>query len=230
MKAQAPTRHPSSLFVLVVAFFVTALIVSNIIAVKPVMLGGLILPAASLIFPISYILGDVLTEVYGYARARQAIWIGFACNFFAMLAILVGQALPAVEGWPGQAAYEAILGAQPRILLASFLAFLVGGFVNAYVLARMKIWTDGRHMWARTIGSSLLGQGLDTSIFILIAFYGVWDNAMLMTVILSQWLFKVSYEALATPVTYAIVGYLKRHEGDDPFDRATQFNPFALKN
>jgi len=228
MKGQTQATRHSTLFVLIVAFFVAALLISNIIAVKPVMLGGLILPAASLIFPITYILGDVLTEVYGYARARQAIWIGFGCNLFAAIAILVGQYLPAVDGWPGQAAYESILGAQPRILLASFLAFLVGEFVNSYILARMKIWTNGRHLWSRTIGSTIIGQGLDTTIFITIAFYGIWDNAMIFTVILSQWLFKTAYEALATPLTYAVVGFLKRREGEDAFDRHTRFNPFAL--
>jgi queuosine precursor transporter len=228
MTGPTSERRHSTLFVLVVAFFAASLIVSNIIAVKPVLLFGLILPAASLIFPITYILGDVLTEVYGYGSARQAIWIGFACNLLASLAILLGLYLPAAEGWPGQESYAAILGAQPRILLASFLAFLVGGFVNSYVLARMKIWTKGRHLWARTIGSTFLGQGFDTMLFVTIAFYGIWDNDMILVVILSQWLFKVAYEALATPLTYAVVGILKRVEGSDVFDRDTRFSPFTL--
>ncbi len=224
----APARH-STLFVVVVAFFVADLLVSNIIAAKAVHVGFLELQAADFIFPITYILGDVLTEVYGYARARKAIWIGFACNLFAVAAIQLGQYLPAHESWGDQAAYEAILGSQPRILLASFSAYLVGEFVNAYILARLKVLTAGRFLWLRTIGSTVFGQGCDTVIFMTIAFYGDWPRDLILSVMLFQWLFKIAYETLATPLTYAIVGFLKRREGAEVFDRGTDFSPFALR-
>ena len=227
--AENPLGRHSTLFVVVVALFVTDLLVSNIIAVKAITIFGRPLQAADLIFPITYILGDVLTEVYGYAKARRAIWIGFACNLFAVAAINLGQALPADPSWTGQAAYEAILGSQSRILLASFTAFLVGEFVNSYVLAKMKIWTHGRLLWARTIGSTIFGQACDTAIFLTIAFYGDWPNELLFAVIINQWLFKVGYEALATPFTYLIVNKLKRAEGIDFYDIHTHFSPFAVK-
>ncbi|MBI2255170.1 MAG: queuosine precursor transporter [Proteobacteria bacterium] len=221
-------RH-STLFVVVVALFVTDLIISNVIAVKAINIFGYSLQAADLIFPITYILGDVLTEVYGYARARRAIWIGFGCNLFAVAAITLGQALPSDASWGDQAAYEAILGSQSRILAASFAAYLVGEFVNSYILAKMKIWTKGRFLWARTIGSTLFGQGCDTAIFLTIAFYGDWPNELLAAIILNQWLFKVGYETLATPLTYLVVNKLKRAEGIDVYDTNTRFSPFAVK-
>ncbi len=220
------TRH-STLFVLVVALFVTNLLISNVIAAKAILIFGYPLQAADLIFPISYILGDVLTEVYGFKRARRVIWIGFACNLFAVTAIGLGQALPAHPDWGDQASYDAILGNQPRILAASFAAYLVGEFVNSTVLAKMKVWMAGKHLWMRTIGSTILGQGCDTAIFLTIAFYGVWPNDLLLSVMLSQWLFKITYEALATPFTYLIVNKLKRAEGIDVYDRDTKFSPFA---
>jgi queuosine precursor transporter len=158
-------------FLLVTSIFITCLITSNIIAVKLVNIFGLILPAAILIFPISYIFGDVLTEVYGYRQARQVIWLGFFCNLIAVVAIWLGQILPAASFWDGQAAYERILGYTPRLLGASFLAYLVGEFANSFVLAKMKIATNGRWLWARTIGSTLVGQGLDSLVFMTLAIY-----------------------------------------------------------
>lgn len=215
-------------FVAVVALFVTALITSNIIAVKLIDVAGLVLPAAIVIFPISYILGDVLTEVYGYRAARRVIWLGFACNLFAVAAIWVGGLLPPAGFWQGQEAYEAILGLAPRILLASFAAYLVGEFANAYVLARMKVAMGGRHLWMRTIGSTLVGQGLDSAVFITIAFAGILPWPAMLTAVVTQWLVKSAYEALATPVTYGVVGYLKRKDGVDAYDRDTRFNPLAV--
>ncbi len=215
-------------FITLVALFVTCLIAANITAVKLISLYGLLLPAAIVIFPVSYILGDVLTEVYGFRQARRVIWLGFLCNLIVVAAIWIGLVLPAASFWDGQEAYERILGAAPRILAASFLAYLVGEFANAFVLAKMKIATEGRYLWARTIGSTLVGQGLDSLVFITLAFAGVIPLGALATAIVTQWLVKSAYEAAATPVTYLVVGYLKRSEGLDAYDRDTRFSPLAL--
>ncbi len=217
-------------FLAVACLFVTCLIVSNIVAVKLAVIFGLILPAAVVIFPLSYILGDVLTEVYGYARARQVIWLGFGCNLVAVLAIAVAGALPAAGFWDGEEAFQRILGQTPRILAASFLAYLVGEFVNAYVLARLKVATEGRLLWLRTIGSTLIGQGFDSAIFMTVAFAGILKTGDLAAAAVTQWLFKSAYEAAATPLTYAVVGFLKRREGCDVFDRDLRFNPLAISD
>lgn len=218
----------SSWFLAVTAVFITCLLIANIIAVKLIVIFGLTLPAAVIIFPISYIFGDVLTEVYGYRRARQVIWLGFACNVFAVVAIWIAQTLPGASVWDAQAAYERILGFTPRLLVASFCAYLAGEFVNAFVLARMKVLTGGRMLWTRTIGSTIVGQGLDSLIFITLAFAGILPYAALASAIVSQWLFKVVYETLATPFTYIVVNFLKRQEGVDTFDRDVSFNPLAF--
>ena len=235
MQTKLPKAEHSTLYVFVVALFVTDLLVSNVIAVKtisPFTVFGheFVLQAADLIFPVTYILGDILTEVYGYKRARKAIWIGFSCNLFAVLAITLGQYLPAQPDWHDQGAYDAILGSQWRIVAASFTAYLFGEFMNSYVLAKMKIWTNGKHLWTRTIGSTIVGQAFDTSIFLMLAFWnsGIIPNDVLLSLIGFQWLFKVCYETAATPLTYLVVNYLKRHEGIDVYDRDTKFNPFAL--
>ncbi|HEY3288621.1 MAG TPA: queuosine precursor transporter [Anaerolineae bacterium] len=204
------------------------LIVANIIAVKLVTVFGLIVPAAVIIFPISYIFGDVLTEVYGYRRARQVIWLGFFCNLLAVIAIWLGQVLPAASFWDGQASYERILGYTPRLLIASFIAYLIGEFANAYVLAKMKIATQGKWLWTRTIGSTLVGQALDSTVFITIAFIGTIPGDGLFSAVVSQWLFKSVYEIVATPLTYAVVAFLKRREGIDTYDRNTRFNPLVF--
>ncbi|MHA1152694.1 MAG: queuosine precursor transporter [Alphaproteobacteria bacterium] len=217
-------------FITLVALFITCLIAANITAVKLVSLFDLLLPAAIVIFPVSYILGDVLTEVYGYRQTRRVIWLGFLCNLIVVAAIWVGLVLPAASFWDGQEAYQRILGATPRILGASFLAYLVGEFANAVVLAKMKVATEGRFLWARTIGSTLVGQGLDSTIFITLAFAGVIPLDALVTAIVTQWLVKSAYEAAATPLTYAVVGYLKRSEGMDTYDRDTRFSPLALSD
>ena len=233
----APEKWPalsrarcSQYFVVLVAIFITCLITANITAVKLVGILGLVVPAAIIIFPISYIAGDVLTEVYGYRQARRVIWLGFLCNLLTVIAIWLGQALPAASFWDGQAAYERILGSTPRILVASFLAYLAGEFANAFVLAKMKIATRGRWLWTRTIGSTLVGQGLDSVVFITLAFAGTIPLAGLASAIVAQWLAKSAYEAAATPATYWVVNFLKRQEGLDVYDTDTDFNPLALSH
>ena len=215
---------------LVAAFFVTALITANIIAVKVVDVGGVQVPAGTLtLFPVSYIFGDVLTEVYGFRRARQVIWLGFACNLLAVLAIYVAGVLPAAPFWQDQEAYDTILGFTGRLLLASFAGYLVGEFVNSFVLARLKLVTRGRWLWSRTISSTVFGQLVDTAIFIAIAFGGVIPNDALRTTFLHAWLVKIAYETLATPLTYWIVAFLKRADASDVYDRETSFNPFNVR-
>jgi len=218
----------SSFFVAVAALFVTCLVISNVIAVKLVMVQGLVLPAGIVVFPLSYLLADVLTEVYGYRAARRVIWLGFFCNLLAVIAIWVGGLLPAAPFWDGASAYERILGATPRILAASLAAYLVGEFANTMIMSRLKLAMAGRHLWARAIASTLVGQGLDSAVFITIAFWGQMHLPILLGAVVTQWLVKSAYEALATPLTYAMVGFLKRREGIDTYDRGISFNPFAL--
>lgn len=227
-RAQSYAGYYSIWFVLVTALFITCLITANIIAVKLVGLAGLVLPAAVIIFPISYIVGDVLTEVYGYQRARQVIWLGFICNLIAVVAIWIGGRLPAAAFWDGQGAYQRILGYTPRLLGASFLAYLVGEFSNSFVLAKMKIFTNGRWLWTRTVGSTLVGQGLDSLVFITLAFLGTIPLTGLASAIVTQWLAKSAYEAAVTPLTYTVVNFLKRQEGVDVYDYETHFNPLLI--
>jgi queuosine precursor transporter len=204
-------------FTAVAAFFVTALVVSNIIAVKLVEVEGRVFDAGNVLFPLAYLLGDVLTEVYGFRAARRVILLGFACNVLAVAAIQLAIALPAAEFWSeNQDAYETVLGTTWRIFVASLCAYLVGELTNAFVLSRMKVATGGRYLWTRTIGSSLVGQGLDSAIFVTIAFAGT--GADLVDTIVTTWLIKVAWEAAATPLTYAVANGLKRREGIDAFD------------
>ena len=223
----------------ITAVFVTSLIISNITAVKLISVGPFVLPAAILIFPISYIFGDILTEVYGYARARRVIWIGFGCNLLAVLIIWVSIELPPAPFWrigsfaspqSSQQAYRAIFGFTPRILAASFVAYLVGEFLNSFVLAKMKIATRGRHLWMRTIGSTLVGQLVDSGIYILLTFYGTISSSALGPLVVTQWLMKSAYETVITPFTYIVVNYLKRVEQEDYYDRQTNFNPLTWKD
>lgn len=225
---QGEGREASPWFVPLAALFISCLIAANIIAVKLVQVFGLLLPAAIIIFPVSYILADVLTEVYGYRAARRVIWLGFLCNLIVVGAIAVAQVLPPAPFWDGQQAFEHILGYTPRLLVASFLAYLVGEFANAFVLAKMKIATRGRWLWMRTIGSTLVGQALDSAVFITVAFAGTIPPAALTSAIITQWLVKSGYEALATPLTYLVVGFLKRAEGKDAYDHGIRFNPFRI--
>jgi uncharacterized integral membrane protein (TIGR00697 family) len=222
-------------FPYVMAAFVAILLLSNLIgASKPsyvTLPGGTqwSFGAGVLFFPVSYIIGDVLTEVYGYANARRVIWTGFAALLFMAFMAAVVVALPPAADWPGQDAYEFVFGNSWRIVAASMVAFWAGEFANSFVLAKLKVLTAGRHLWSRTIGSTVVGQGLDSLIFYPLAFYGLagWPIEQLWQVVLSQWLIKTMWEALLTPVTYAVVGFLKRREGVDVYDTATDFSPFA---
>lgn len=218
----------SSWFLLCCSIFITCLITSNIIAVKVIDVFGIVLPAAIIVFPVSYIFGDILTEVYGYSAARKVIWLGFLCNFLFVLCALVAKILPPASFWPHQEAYEKILGYTPRLLFASFVAYLFGEFSNSFVLAKLKIKTRGRFLWVRTIGSTIVGEGIDSALFITLAFYGTIPSRALIFAILYQWLAKTLYEALFTPLTYAITNFLKKKEKVDFFDYGTNFNPFFL--
>jgi queuosine precursor transporter len=220
------TERLSWRFVAIAAFFVTALVVSNVIAVKLVEVSGRVFPAALVVFPLSYLLGDVLTEVYGFRAARAVIWLGFACNLMAVLAIQAAIALPAAPFFGDEEAYDKILGTTWRLFLASLAAYLVGELVNSAVLARMKVATGGRFLWARTIGSTIVGEGLDSAIFVTLAFAGT--GTPLVDPILTTWAIKVAYETAATPLTYALVNTLKRLEGVDVFDRGTSFSPLPV--
>lgn len=218
----------------IAAVFVTSLIISNIIAVKLFSFGPVFLPAGTIVFPISYIFGDVLTEVYGYSRARQIIWIGFGCNLFAVIIILISIQLPPASIWSlfgspssSQKAYASVFGMAPRILGASFVAYLAGEFLNSYVLARMKVATRGRYLWTRTIGSTVVGQFADSTVFATAAFAGLVPGAGLVALVVSQWVVKSAYETIATPFTYWVVNFLKRSEGMDVYDRDTNFSPFV---
>ena len=235
IEAQAADTARFRYFPYVMAAFVAILLLSNLIgASKP---SYVTLPngvqwsfgAGVLFFPVSYVIGDVLTEVYGYANARRVIWTGFAALLFMAFMAAVVVWLPPAANWPGQEAYEFVFGNSWRIVAASMVAFWAGEFANSFVLAKMKVWTQGRLLWTRTIGSTVVGQGLDSLIFYPLAFYGLagWPIEQLWQVVLSQWLIKTAWEALLTPVTYAVVGFLKRREGVDVFDTGTDFSPFA---
>jgi queuosine precursor transporter len=214
----------------VMAAFVAILLLSNLIgAAKLADVGGYIFGAGILFFPLGYVIGDVLTEVYGYARARRVIWVGFVALLFMAFMSWVVVALPPAQGWEGQAAYESVFGQVWRIVFASITAFWAGEFVNSYVMARMKIWTGGKYLWSRTIGSTFVGQGVDSLIFYPLAFWGVWSNSQVITVMLTNWGLKVAWEVVLTPVTYAVVNGLKRKEGVDIFDEGTDFTPFKTK-
>ena len=229
--------RPLRYFDFVMAAFVVVLVLSNVIGagkraeIELPLIGLWPFGAGILFFPISYVIGDVLTEVYGYARARRCIWAGFAAMLFMATMSWVVVQLPPAVGWTGQAAYESVFGQVPRIVLASMIAFCAGEFVNSLVLARMKIWTEGRHLWTRTIGSTVAGQGIDSLIFYPLAFYGApdWPVEALGAVMLSQFVLKVGWEALLTPVTYTVIGFLKRREGIDVYDNRTDFTPFTTQ-
>ncbi|WP_379538092.1 queuosine precursor transporter [Novosphingobium tardum] len=219
----------------VMTAFVTILLLSNLIGagkravVDLPLIGPWPFGAGVLFFPVSYVIGDILTEVYGYAHARRCIWAGFFAIIFMVFMATVVVALPPDAGWTGQAAYESVFGQTWRIAAASVAAFWAGEFVNSYVLARMKIWTAGKALWTRTIGSTVFGQAVDSALFYPLAFLGAagWTPGQVATVAVTQWVIKVTWEALLTPVTYAAVGFLKRREGVDVFDRGTDFSPFA---
>ncbi|HYH11280.1 MAG TPA: queuosine precursor transporter [Thermomicrobiales bacterium] len=229
-----PTNHSpqptyaSPWFMLVVALYVTSLITANTVAVKVLEIGPWVTDAGLITFPIAYIVGDVLTEVYGYAAARRVIWLGFLCNLIAVGTFQLAGVLPAESSWQNQGAYETIFGSTPRLLLASFCAYLIGEFANSYLLARMKVMTQGRWLWTRTIGSTIVGQGLDSIVFVLIAFGGVFSTGVLQDMVVTNWVLKTAYETVMTPVTYLVVNKLKQVEGIDTFDRDTNFSPVAV--
>jgi queuosine precursor transporter len=215
---------------LVMALFVTILLCSNVIgAAKVATVWGFTFGAGVLFFPISYIFNDVLTEVYGYARARKVVWAGFGAIIFASFMSWVVVSLPPAAGWNDQQAYQTVFGQTPRIVFASLTAFFVGEFANSYVLAKLKVRTNGRHLWLRTIGSTIIGEGVDSAVFYPVAFFGVWDAQLLWTVMISNYLIKVGWEAFVTPVTYKVVGFLKRAEQEDYFDHKTNFTPFSIE-
>lgn len=219
--------RPLRYYDLVMAAFVAILLLSNVIgAAKLATVGGFTFGAGILFFPLGYVLGDVLTEVYGYARARRCIWAGFAALIFMAFMSWVVVSLPPAAGWTGQGAYESVFGQVPRIVVASIVAFWAGEFANSFVLARMKVMTGGRMLWARTIGSTIVGQGVDSLIFYPLAFYGEWSSAQVLTVMVTNWALKVAWEAVLTPVTYVVVNAFKRGEGLDVYDEQTDFTPF----
>lgn len=215
-------------FDLIMALFVAVLLISNVASTKIMRLGPFTFDGGTILFPVSYIFGDILTEVYGYRRSRRVIWTGFVCTGLMALVLTIVGALPPAEGWDNQAAYQTILGQTPRIVLGSLIAYFAGEFSNSYTLAKMKIWTGGRWLWTRTIGSTLIGEGVDTLLFVIIAFAGTMPGALLWSIIISNYLFKVGVEAAMTPVTYRVAGFLKRVEQEDVYDIGTDFNPFRV--
>lgn len=239
-KAEQLHAHQFKYYDFAMAAFVAILICSNLIGAaklvqffEAIKIGPLefgVFGAGILFFPLSYVLGDVLTEVYGYARARRVVWAGFAAVIFMAFMSWVVVAMPAAPGWEGQSAYEAVFGLTPRIVLASIIAFWAGELANAYVMARMKVWSSGKHLWQRTIGSTVVGQGVDSLLFYPIAFLGIWTTGQVITVLITNYLLKVLWEALLTPVTYKVVGALKRAEGVDVYDKDTNFTPFSVKS
>jgi uncharacterized integral membrane protein (TIGR00697 family) len=214
---------------------VTILLLSNVIGAGKVAtvdlpgIGDWPFGAGILFFPVSYVIGDVLTEVYGFGRARRCIWTGFVALLFMAFMSWIVVALPPASDWKGQDAYEAVFGQVPRIVFASMAAFWAGEFANSVVLAKMKVWTEGRHLWTRTIGSTVVGQGVDSLIFYPLAFWGAagWTHDLVLKVLATQWVLKVSWEVLLTPLTYVVVGFLKRREGFDVYDVDTEFSPFG---
>lgn len=213
---------------LISAVFVTTLLVSNIVASKIGNFAGFFMPVGVVVFPLSYFLADILTEVYGYAVMRRVIWIGFFCNLIAVTVYWIARSLPAAPFYADQAAYDLIFGATPRLLLASFVAYLVGSFVNAFIMAKLKVKTSGRFLWIRTISSTIAGEGLDSLIFITIAFWGVFSQDQVVMLIVTQWIFKCAFEIVVTPLTYLIVHTLKKSEGIDHYDRDTNFHPLSF--
>jgi hypothetical protein len=215
---------------LVMALFVTILLCSNVIgAAKVATVWGFTFGAGVLFFPISYIFNDVLTEVYGYARARKVVWAGFGAIVFASFMSWVVVTLPPAMGWNDQQAYETVFGQTPRIVFASLSAFFVGEFANSYVLAKMKLKTNGRYLWMRTIGSTIVGEAVDSMVFYPVAFLGVWDSHLVLQVMISNYMIKCAWEALVTPVTYKVVNFLKRAEQEDYYDHKTNFTPFSIE-
>jgi queuosine precursor transporter len=238
MKSLQPSQQRSYRYLdLVMVAFVTVYLCSNLIGPAKAasldlpLLGQVTFGAGVLFFPISYVFGDILTEVYGYARARRVIWTGFAAMLFASLMAFVVVSLPPAAGWNNQAAYEIAFGSTWRIVAASLVAYCVGEFVNSFLLAKLKLLTEGKHLWMRTIGSTVFGEGVDSLLFYPLAFWnsGLIPNELIPSLMLSQWIAKTAVEVVFTPLTYKIVGFLKRAEQEDFYDRDTDFTPFRIK-
>ncbi len=210
-----------------ITFFVTVLLISNLVAPKFFALGPLRISAAQILFPITYIFGDIFTEVYGYAASRRAIWYGFGASFLLALISYVAAVVPPAPEYRDQAAFETIFKPIGRIVAASLLAYWLGEFANSYTLAQLMLLTKGRYLWTRIVGSTVVGQAIDTTVVMFAAFYGTRSTQVIWQLILSGYLIKVVYETLMTPVTYAVIGFLKRSEGVDHFDYGTNFNPFG---
>ncbi len=214
----------------ITALFVTVLLISNVTSTKIVDLGPFTFDGGTILFPLSYIFGDILTEVYGYSRSRKVIWLGFVSAMLMSVTFILVGVLPPAADWHYQTAYDQILGLTPRIVVASLVAYLVGEFSNSFILAKLKLLTHGRWLWTRTIGSTLIGQIVDTALFIAIAFTGVVPSGLLLTLIVSNYLFKCGVEILFTPVTYWVTGWLKQQEREDHYDSDTDFNPFHFSS
>lgn len=219
----------SKYYLYIAVAFVAILMISNTVAVKLIGLGSIVFTGAFLIFPISYIFGDILTEVYGYKATRKIIWAGLFTQILMVFCYWLVQVMPSASVWPNQSAYEAILGVVPRIVIASMVAFFAGEFTNSIVMSKMKILTNGKYLWTRTIGSTVVGQLVDSILFTALAFFGTVPATVLMIMIAVQYFGKVIYEAVLTPVTYYIVKKLKQAEGIDVYDRGVSYNPFGLK-
>ena len=215
----------SQLFMIIAVVYVTCLLLSNLIAGKMwAVTGSITLPAAVILFPITYIFGDIFTEVYGFKKARIIIWLGFACSFFAVAVYLITIGLPHPGFWENQDAYQIVMGTTPRVAVASFAGYLFGEFSNSMILSKLKVATKGKNLWLRTILSTLVGEGFDSIIFITISFWGTMDNIQVLKMILFQYLFKVAYEIIFTPLTYAIVSWLKKREGIDVYDYDVKYH------
>jgi len=215
-------------FDLILGLFVAVLLISNIASTKIVQFGPFEFDGGTLLFPLAYIFGDILTEVYGFKRSRRVIWIGFFSAFLMSAVLMLVGWLPSAQGWENQEAYQKILGLTPRIVIASLIAYFAGEFSNSVILAKMKIWTKGKKLWTRTIGSTIIGEGLDTVLFVMIAFWGVLPLALILTIIASNYIFKTGFEVILTPLTYKVVRFLKNREQVDFYDDKTKFNPFSF--
>jgi queuosine precursor transporter len=225
-----PTRT-YKYFEFIMASFVTVLLCANLVGVSKIAtLGGFTFGAGNLFFPISYLFGDVLTEVYGYAKSRRVVWAGFGALAYASLMAFVVVHLPAAAGWQGQEHLAAVFGSTWRTALASLLGYACGEFGNSFTLAKLKVFTEGKHLWMRTIGSTVVGEAIDTLVFYPLAFYGTWETDLLVKVMMANYGVKVAWEVFATPVTYRVVAFLKRKENEDYFDKDTDFTPFSLKS
>lgn len=215
-------------FDVLLSVFIVVLLISNLVGQKICAIGPLRISAAQLLFPITYIFGDIFTEVYGYAASRRAIWLGFVASGLLAAMGVVAVAMPPAPDWPNQAAFATVFSFVPRLVAASLVAYWAGEFANSYTLAKMKIWTKGRHLWTRTVGSTVVGQAVDTLIVMVVAFGGSLSWTLIGKLVISGYLGKVAYEVLMTPVTYAVVGFLKRKEHVDTFDYSTDFSPFRV--